>query len=247
MRSKLKAVVQIDKSTAAINGAAVQSHKRSSLVKCVGAREGDELIRILIVDDHLAMRVGLTSILGAQHELEVIGAAANGDEALAMLEQRMTDILLLDLRMQHMDGIVLLGEVVRRRYPLRAIVFTSYETDEDVYRAVSAGAHGYLLKDSSEQELVDAILAVHSGKSYLPPHIASRLTDRMHRSSLSMRELEVLEMMAKGLTNKQIAASLGISDHTVRSHVANITEKLNVADRTEAVAIAIKLGVLQLH
>jgi len=204
------------------------------------------MIRILIVDDHVAMRIGLASMLGAQGELEIIGSAASGEEALSMLERQVPDILLLDLRMQRMDGISLIEEVVRRRYPLRAIVLTSHDTDEDVYRAIKAGAHGYLLKDSSEQELVDAILAVHSGKNYLPQHISAKLADRMHRSSLSTRELEVLGMMAKGLTNKQIALGLGISDHTVRSHVASITEKLEVTDRTEAVAIAIKLGVLQL-
>jgi DNA-binding NarL/FixJ family response regulator len=205
------------------------------------------MVRILIVDDHLAIRVGLTSILSTQHELEIIGSAASGEEALLMLERQMPDILLLDLRMQHMDGISLLEEIVRRRYPVRTIVLTSYETDEDVYRAVNAGALGYLLKDSSEEELVDAILAVYSGKIYLPQHIASRLVGRMRRASLSTREVEVLGMMAKGLTNKQIATALGISDHTVRSHVANITGKLEVADRTEAVTIAIRLGVLQLN
>jgi DNA-binding NarL/FixJ family response regulator len=205
------------------------------------------MVRILIVDDHLAIRVGLTSILRTQRELEIIGSAASGEEALLMLERQMPDILLLDLRMQRMDGISLLEEIVRRHYPVRTIVLTSYETDEDVYRAVNAGALGYLLKDSSEEELVDAILAVYSGKSYLPQHIASRLVSRMRRASLSTREVEVLGMMAKGLTNKQIATALGISDHTVRSHVANITGKLEVADRTEAVTIAIRLGVLQLN
>ncbi len=203
------------------------------------------MIRILIVDDHVAIRVGLASMLKTHSDFHVTGSAADGEEALSMLEREVPDIILLDLRMQHLDGIGVLEQVVRRQYATRVIVLTSYETNEDVYHAVNAGAHGYLLKDASEQELVDAIRIVHTGKSYLPQDIASKLADRMHRPSLSSRELEVLEMLAKGLTNKQIGVVLGISDHTVRSHVANITGKLEVADRTEAVAIAIKLGVLQ--
>lgn len=205
------------------------------------------MIRILIVDDHLAIRIGLTSILKTQSEMEVIASTASGEKALVILEQQKPDIMLLDLRMQRMDGIDLLEKIAEKQFPIRTIILTSYETDEDVYRAVNAGAQGYLLKDSSEEELFDAILTVHSGRSYLPQHIAVRLADRMRRASLSQREMEVLEMMAEGLTNKQIGAALGISDHTVRSHVANITRKLEVADRTEAVTIAIKLGVLKLQ
>jgi DNA-binding NarL/FixJ family response regulator len=205
------------------------------------------VIRILIVDNQIAIRVGLASILGAQRGLKVVGSAVSGEDALDMIERQMPDLMLLDLlRMRQMNGIALLEEVARRRYPLRSIVLTNCETCEDVYRAVSAGAHGYLLKSYTERELVDAIFAVHSGKIYLPQDIASKLASRMHRASLSTRELEVLRMTAKGLTNKQIASSLGISDNTARTHLANITEKLDAADRTEAVTTAIKLGVLQL-
>jgi DNA-binding NarL/FixJ family response regulator len=204
------------------------------------------MIQIMIVDDHVAMRIGLSSMLGTQKDLEVIGSASSGQELLGMLEQQMPDILLVDLRMHLMDGIELLQKVRLLGYPLRAIVLSSYETDEDVYKAVKAGAQGYLLKDSSEQELTNAILAVHCGGSYFPQHIASRLADRMRRTSLSLREHEVLKMIAKGLTNRQIATGLGISNNTVRCHVANITAKLEVADRTEAVTVAIEHGVLQL-
>lgn len=203
------------------------------------------VIRILIVDDHQAIRVGLTSMLGTYPDLQIAGAASSGEEALLLLGRETPDILLLDLRMQHRDGLSVIEEVIRRHAPVRIIVLTSYETDEDIYRAVSAGAHGYLLKDSTEQELVDAIHTVHAGNIYLPKHIASKLAGRMHRPTLSPREVEVLEMMAKGLTNKQIGCALGISDCTARTHVANITGKLEVADRTEAVTLAIKLGVLQ--
>jgi two-component system NarL family response regulator len=204
------------------------------------------VIRILIVDDHPAVRIGLASMLQAQAELEIIGAAASGQEALGILDREVPDVLLVDIRMQLMNGFELLHEVQRRHLHLRSIVLTSYETDEDVFMAVNAGAQGYLLKDSSEQELLQAIFAVHAGKSYFPQHIARRLADRMRRSALSARELDVLQMMAKGFTNKQIATGLGISSHTVRCHVANITAKLEVGDRTEAVTIAFQYGVLHL-
>ena len=203
-------------------------------------------VRILIVDDHVAMRVGLTSMLETERDFQVVGAAAGGREAIAVLEQTPVDILLLDLRMPGMDGMALLKEARRRCLTARVIVLTSYETDEDIYRAIEGGAHGYLLKDASEQELREAILAVHAGHSYLPRHIAARLADRMHRSSLSTRELEVLEILAKGLTNKEIATALGISSHTVRCHVASITTKLEASDRTEAVTVAIRHGVIQI-
>jgi len=152
-------------------------------------RRLEVVIRILIVDDHLAIRVGLTSMLGTYPDLQIAGAASSGEEALLMLEREMPDILLLDLRMQHRDGLSVIEEVARRHYPVRIIVLTNYETDEDIYRAVSAGAHGYLLKDSTEQELVDAIHTVHVGEIYLPKHIASRLAGRMHRPALSPREV----------------------------------------------------------
>ena len=208
--------------------------------------ELEQKVRILIIDDHVAMRVGLRSMLEGERDFEVVGTAASGLEALVLLERVQADILLLDLRMPDMDGIAFLREARQRRFAARSIVLTSYETDEDVYRAIDGGAQGYLLKDASEKELRDAILSVHAGRSYLPRHIAARLADRMHRSSLSTREMEVLELMAKGLTNKDIAGALGISSHTVRCHVASITAKLDVSDRTEAVTVAIRHGIIKI-
>lgn len=204
-------------------------------------------IRVLIVDDHVAIRVGLTSMLEAQGGIEVIGAAASGAEALVSLTVRIPDIMLIDLRMHGMSGLSLIQEV-RHRYPnIHMMVLTSYDTDEDIYTAVRAGVQGYLLKDAPEQELLDAIFAVYAGRRYFPPPIASRLADRVQRSSLSRRELEVLDMLSKGLTNNQIAKALYISSHTVRGHVASITEKLKVSDRTEAVTVAFKNGIIQLE
>src|SRR6204780_3498567 len=189
-------------------------------------------IRILIVDDHPVVRAGLTSMLGTQAELEVIGSASSGEEALAKLRQVEPDVLLLDLRMHGMSGVDTLMAMKRSAHDVRAIILTSFETDEDIYRAVQAGAQGYLLKDTSLKEMVEAIQTVHSAKRYIPREIASRLAERMMRSDLTARELEILKMLSKGLTNKQIGHALGISGNTVKNHVNSIIEKLEVSDRT---------------
>ena len=208
-------------------------------------KQPDSNIRILIVDDHPVVRAGLTSMLGAQPGLEVVGSASSGEEALAMLESHMPDVLLLDLRMPGMNGIDTLLAMKRSGILTRVIVLTSYETDEDIYRAVQAGTGGYLLKDTSRQEMVEAIRIVHSGKRYIPRRIASRLAERMTRSNLTTRELEILRMVAKGLTNKQIGRALEISGNTVRNHVNSIIEKLEVSDRTEATTTAIQRGLIE--
>ena len=202
------------------------------------------VIRILIVDDHPVVCSGLTSMLSMQAGLEVTGSAACGEEALAIVQRDCPDLMLLDLRMPGMDGIAVLNALKQMEHVPRVVVLTSFEKEEDIYRAVRAGAHGYLLKDTSESEMIAAINIVHSGKRYIPRHIAARLTDRMMRSDLTARELQILELLAQGSTNKQIAGSLSISDNTVRHHVNNIMEKLQVSDRTEAVATALRNGVL---
>ena len=204
-----------------------------------------ERIRVLIVDDHPVVRAGLTSMLGANAELEIAGAACGGNEALAFLRGREVDLVLLDLRMPNMSGIDTLRALEGLPHRPRVIILTSYEMDEDVYRTVQAGAMGYLLKDSSEEEMIQAIRTVHAGKRYLPRHLASRLAERLMRSSLTNREVEILGMLPKGLTNKMIAQALKISDNTVRNHVMSILEKLEVSDRTEAATTAILRGIIQ--
>jgi DNA-binding NarL/FixJ family response regulator len=203
-------------------------------------------IRILIVDDHPVVRTGLTNMLTTQAGLEVVGSASSGEEALEMLKEKDPDVILLDLRMPGMDGLTTLRALARRDAGPKAIVLTSFETDEDVYRAVQAGARGYLLKNSQQNEIVDAIRAVHAGRRHIPPRIAARLADRMTRANLTARELEILEMLAKGLTNKQIGGALGISENTARNHVNSIIEKLEVADRTEAATAAIEQGIIRM-
>ena len=201
-------------------------------------------IRILIVDDHPVVRAGLASMLGTQEELELTGSATSGEEALRMVEEHRPDVLLLDLRMPGMSGVETLHALKAVDKSVRVIILTNYETDEDIYRAVQAGAQGYLLKNTSLREMVEAIRAVHAGKRYIPRHIASRLAERMVRTDLTARELEILKLLSKGPTNKQIGHALGISDNTVRNHVLKIIEKLEVSDRTEAATIAIQRGLI---
>ncbi|WP_348269893.1 response regulator transcription factor [Edaphobacter paludis] len=201
-------------------------------------------IRILIVDDHPVVRAGLTSMLGTQAELQVIGSASSGEEALAMIQRDDPDVVLLDLRMPGLNGIDMLVAAKKSGSHVRAIILTSYETDEDIYRAVQAGAQGYLLKDTPFKEMLEAIRAVNAGKRYIPRQIAQRLAERMMRTELTARELEILKMLAKGPTNKQIGHALGISDYTVRNHVNSIIEKLEVSDRTEAATTAIQRGLI---
>ena len=204
-------------------------------------------VRTLIVDDHPVVRAGLTSMLGTHESLDVVGSAWNGQEALALIQQRRPEIVLLDLRMPGMNGIEMLQALRSLPDPPRTIVLTNFETDEDIYRAVRAGAQGYLLKSTTQQEMIEAIMAVAAGRRHFPAHIAARLAQRMSRSSLTAREREILEMMSKGLTNKQIGTALEISANTARNHVNNIIEKLEVADRTEAVTTAIQQGLLNVN
>lgn len=183
-------------------------------------------------------------MLGTQPELELVGSASSGEGALAMLKQREADVLLLDLRMPGLSGVETIQEMKRKRNDAKVLILTSFETDEDIYRAVQAGARGYLLKDTSLKEMVEAIKAVHAGKRYLPRDIAERLAERMLRTDLTPRELQLLKMLSKGLTNKQIGQALGISDNTVKNHVNSIIEKLEVSDRTEAATTAIQRGLI---
>jgi DNA-binding NarL/FixJ family response regulator len=197
------------------------------------------------VDDHPVVRAGLASMLASRPELSVIGSAASGEDALELMRRgSLPDVLLLDLRMAGMNGVDLMLEMKSRKLSVRTVILTSFETDEDIYRAIQAGAQGYLLKDTSLRGMIDAIRTVHAGKRYIPREIAARLAERMMRTELTARELEILRMLAKGPTNKQIGKALGISDNTVRNHVNSIIEKLEVNDRTEAATTAIQRGLI---
>ena len=201
-------------------------------------------IRLLIVDDHPVVRAGLSSMLGKHKDLDLAGVAASVEEALAVLARRPVDVVLLDLRMPKMNGIDGIRLFQQQPSPPWVIILSSFEFEEEIFRAVQAGARGYLLKEMTRDEIVAGILAVNAGKRYFPPAIAARLAERNRRSSLSPRELEILELLSKGLTNKEIGQAFGISKHTVRNHINNITQKLDVTDRTEAASVAIKQGII---
>ncbi len=201
-------------------------------------------VRLLIVDDHPVVRAGLSSMLAAHPEIHVVGAAASISEALRYIAAEPPQVILLDLRMPQMDGLAFLELPTQVRGDARVIILTSYERDEEIYRAVQSGAQGYLTKDVSEQEMVAAVLQVHSGRRVLPQHIACRLADRLLRSTLTAREAEILRELARGLTNRKIGSRLRISENTVRNHVQNLLSKLGVSDRTEAATLALRRGMV---
>ncbi len=201
-------------------------------------------IRILIVDDHLIVRAGLTTLLGKEPGFVVTGCVDGGSEALAFLERHDVDVVLLDLRMPKKCGLDVLPEIVSRFAAPRVLILSSFDYEEEIYRAAKAGALGYLTKDAARAEIVEGIRQVAAGHLHFPEAIATRLALRESRTGLSPRERDILAMIAKGLTNKEIARALQISQFTVRNHVIHILEKLEASDRTEAVSIALQQGVI---
>lgn len=203
-------------------------------------------IRLLLVDDHPVVRAGLNSMLRKQSDLKILGSLHGGREALEFLAKELADVMLLDLRMPNMDGIDTLRALHKLSSPPKVVILSNFEFDEEIYRAVEAGAMAYLLKDTSRDEIITAIKAVHAGQTHFPKRIEERLRDRKQRHGLSAREVEILELLSKGLTNKAIGQALGISKFTVRNHVNRILEKLEVCDRTEASTVAIEQGILSM-
>ena len=208
----------------------------------------DHKIRILVADDHAVVRMGLVSLIHSEPDLEVVGEAEDGRQAVDLFRQLRPDILLADLRMPEMDGVAMTQAICREAPEARVVILSSYDGDEEIYRVLEAGARGYLLKkDSLGDDMLKAIRSVHGGHHYIPPAVAAVLAQRMHRSELTPRELEVLRAIADGLSNKRIAGRLTITEGTVKIHVTNILGKLGVSDRTEAVTAAIRRGILRLE
>lgn len=211
-------------------------------------------IRILITDDHVVVRRGTQALLATEPEIEVVGEAKNGEEAVARALQLQPDVILMDLEMPIMDGIEAIRRITASRPDSRILVLTSFATDDKVFPAIKAGALGYLLKDSSPDELVRAIRQVYRGESSLHPTIARKLLQEMSRPSqkpptedpLTDREVEVLKLVAQGRSNQEIADELVISEATVRTHVSNILGKLHLASRTQAALYALKEGLASL-
>jgi len=210
----------------------------------MNTQESRPAVRVLIVDDHPVVRAGLASLLRRQVGLKLAGSAHSGEEAMAILERCSVDLMLLDLRMPTINGIDLLNLLKARDNQPKAIILSSYEYEEEIYRAVKAGARGYLSKNAPREEIIAAIEEVVAGGTYFPEHMLEWIQDRKDRSSLSAREIEILEMVSRGLTNKEIASALQISHYTVRNHINHITAKLQVSDRTEAATVAMRQGII---
>jgi DNA-binding NarL/FixJ family response regulator len=203
-------------------------------------------IRILVVDDHPVVREGLGAIIGTQADMCVVGEAANGDEALAVFAAERPDVTLMDLRLPGASGIEVATRIQEQWPGARIMMFTSFAREEEIYEALKAGAWSYVRKGVARSELLQAIRTVFAGQRYISPEIGLQLADHFSRSDLSTREREVLRHMLEGRSNKDIAASLAISEHTVNIHVKNILSKLGVSGRTEAVTVALRKGILHL-
>jgi len=202
-------------------------------------------IKVFIVDDHPVVRLGLRTMLESEENISVVGMAGTAQEAISEVQRLHPDVVLMDLRMPEMEGTEAIAELRRVQPDVRILVLTNYESDEYISRALQAGALGYLLKNTPQEEIVHAVEMVYQNKRCVPPRIAQKLLETIGRESLSHRELEVLTLVAKGMTNKEIAQRLFISDKTARNHVASCLEKLGVNDRTEAATTAIARGLIR--
>ena len=203
-------------------------------------------VRVLIADDHPVVRSGLAMILQQAAGIEVVAEAGTGREAIALFHQHQPDVVLMDLKMPEMGGVDAIATIRQECPNARIIVLTTYDGDEDIYRGLSAGARGYLLKNVTRQELVEAIQRVHIGQKYIPAEVGARLAERMSRPQLTERERQVLWQMTEGKSNQEIATALTVSEGTVKFHVNGILRKLNVSDRTQAVLVALKRGIANL-
>lgn len=206
----------------------------------------DRKIRILLVDDHAVIRMGLAFMMNSLPDITVVGEAANGAEAQTLFTQLRPDVTLVDLKLPDMTGIECIAQLRKTQPEARAIILTTYGGDENIYRALQAGARSYLLKDMSRDEIIDTVRAVDAGQTRLPPSIAASLAARMPDTGLSSREIEILRFIASGSSNKEIGTALGISESTVKGHVNHLLQKLKARDRTEAVTLGIRRGMITL-
>ncbi len=209
-----------------------------------------ERITILVVDDHPVVRDGLKGMLAGLAEFEVVGEAGDGLQAEQLVERLVPQVVLMDLRMPVLDGVQATAHIHARWPGAKVLVLTTYDTDNDILRAIEAGATGYILKDAPREELYRAIRATAQGKSYLSPSVATRLMGQLRapeEDALSQREIDVLNRVARGATNKEIARTLHISEATVKSHLLHIFSKLGASDRTQAVTLAVQKGIIALE
>jgi DNA-binding NarL/FixJ family response regulator len=206
-----------------------------------------ERIRVLCVEDHAIVRQGISLLIGLQPDMEVVGSAATGEEALDLFEAQHPDVTLMDLQLPVMSGLDVI-RAIRRGHPnSRVIVLTMYQGDEDIHRALEAGAVTYLLKDTLSDDLARVIRDVHKGERPIEPYVEASLADRAGQPTLTPREVQVMDLIAHGMRNKEIAAVLGISEETAQVHVKNILAKLKVHDRAAAVRVALRRGIIHIR
>ena len=201
------------------------------------------IIRVLIVDDHAIVQEGIAAIINEEDDMTVMGQAKDGLEAIKLFREAQPDVTLMDLRMPQMGGVEAITALCAEFHSARIIVLTTYDGDEDIYRGLRAGAKGYLLKDSKPSELRTAIRSVHNGQQYIPSQVGAKLVQRMNTPELTDRELEVLHLVAQGMSNLEIGAALMITESTVKSNINRILSKLGAKDRTQATIIALKRGL----
>src|SRR5438552_2256606 len=204
-------------------------------------------IRVLVVDDHPMVRDGIKANLKPQGDMTVVAEANDGVEAITLIKKHLPDVVLLDLRMPRLDGLDVLVEVNESKLSAKVIIMTTFDSEEDVHRSIKAGARGYLLKDSSREEILDAIRRVNLGETYLPARIVQKVAEGLRKKEISPRELEVLQSVAAGKSNKEIGVQLFIAEGTVKSHVKSLLEKLSVPGRTAAIREAVHRGLVRLN
>ncbi|MEL7351878.1 MAG: response regulator transcription factor [Cyanobacteria bacterium P01_A01_bin.116] len=204
-------------------------------------------ITILVAEDHGIVRQGIVSILQLQEDFTVVAEARDGVEAVELHNLHQPDITLMDLRMPNMEGVDAIARIREGTPKANIVILTTYDTDEDIYRGLQAGARGYILKDADFEDLVDAVRTVHQGKRYLPPNVALKLAERMDSEDLTERERDVLSMMARGTSTAVLVEALNISEGTVKFHINHIFQKLGVNDRTQAIIIALRRGLIRLE
>jgi DNA-binding NarL/FixJ family response regulator len=203
-------------------------------------------IRVLVVDDHPIMRVGIAAIIEATPDMTTVAQAGSGEEAVELFEKYLPDVTLMDLRLPGMSGVEAIRNVMAHHPNAKFVVLTTYEGDEDIHQALAAGARSYIIKGMPHDALISALRRVHAGGRFLPPPVSRALNSRIPNSELSAREREVLELIVRGKSNKEIATDLGITESTVKCHVSVILMRLNVADRTQAVVTALQRGLIHL-
>jgi DNA-binding NarL/FixJ family response regulator len=201
-------------------------------------------IRVLVADDHYVVRMGVTAVINHEPDMEVVAEANNGAQAVELFARHGPDLVLLDSRMPLKNGVDAAREIRARSAAARILMLTAFDGDEDIFKALEAGAQGYILKNATGEQLLPAIRAVAAGERWMPPEVEQRLAARNAYEPLTPREIEVLHELAKGLANKQIAGVLNITEHTTKGYLKNILAKLHVADRTEAVTVAIQRGLI---